>query len=64
MLSLFGVAVVVYIMKILSGSSNYIFHILQFFATKLHHFTKIQNALFSAVLMNINVCLKGEWSIV
>ena len=49
----------------LQTSLGFIFHILQYFATKLHHFTKFRT-LFSDVLMNIlnsKVCLKGEWSI-
>ena len=33
-------------------NSNYIFHILQYFATKLHHFTKFE-VLFPPVLINI-----------
>ena len=52
-------------MQNLQTSRGYIFHILQYFATKHHHFTKIK-ILFLAVLMNIpylKVCLKGEWSI-
>ena len=41
-------------------SQDYIFHILQCFAIKLHNFTKFRT-LFPAVLMNIpnlKVCLK------
>ena len=44
---------------------DYIFDILQCFATKRHNFTKFR-MLFPAVLMNIpnsKVCLEGEWSI-
>ena len=47
-------------------SQEYIFHILQCFATSLHNFTKFR-MLFLAVLLNIpnsKVCLKGESSIV
>ena len=42
-------------------SEDYIFHILQYFATKLYNFTKLR-MLFAAVLMNIpnsNVCPQG-----
>ena len=51
--------------KNLQTSLGFIFHILQCFATKLHHFTKFR-ILFSAALTNIpysKVCLKGESSI-
>ena len=47
-------------------SEDYIFHILQYFATKLHNFTKFR-LLFAAMLMNVpnsNVCPQGELSIV
>ena len=47
-------------------SQYYIFHILQYFATKLHNFTKFR-MLFPAVLMsissNLNAYLKGKSSI-
>ncbi len=46
-------------------SHDCIFNILQYFATKLHNFTKFM-MLFPAVLMNLpnsKVCLIGEWSI-
>ena len=49
-----------------SISQDYIFHILQCFATKLHNSAKFM-MLVSAVLMNIpnsKVCLKGESFIV
>ena len=49
----------------LQNSQDYIFHILQYFATKLHNFTEFRIP-FSAVLMNVlnsKVCLKGESSI-
>ena len=44
---------------------DYIFHIVQYFATKLHNFTKFRK-LFPTVLKlfsNLKVCLIGEWSI-
>ena len=44
---------------------DYIFHILQFFATKLHNFTKFRK-LFPTVLelfSNLKVCTIGEWPI-
>ena len=47
-------------------SQDYIFHILQCFAIKLHNFTKFR-MLFPPVLMNIpnsKVCLKGESAII
>ncbi len=46
-------------------TQKYILHILRYFATKLHNFTKFM-MLFPAVLMNFpnsKVCLIGEWSI-
>ena len=46
-------------------SHDCIFHILRYFSTKLHNFTKFM-MLFPAVLMNFSnskVCLIGEWSI-
>ena len=46
-------------------SHDCIFHILRYFSTKLHNFTKLM-MLFPAVLMNFpnsKVCLIGEWSI-
>ena len=49
-----------------ANSHDCIFHILRYFATKLHNFTKFR-MLFPAVLMNFpdsKVCqLIGEWSI-
>ena len=44
---------------------RYIFHILQYFTSKLHNFTKFRK-LFPTVLKlfsNLKVCLIGEWSI-
>ena len=44
---------------------SYIFHILQYFTTKLYNFTKFRK-LFPTVLKlfsNLKVCLIGEWSI-
>ena len=44
---------------------DYNFHIAQYFATKLHNFTKFRK-LFSTVLKlfsNLKVCLSGEWTI-
>ena len=46
-------------------SHDCIFHILRYFSTKLHNFTKFM-MLFPAVLMNFpnsEVCLIGQWSI-
>ncbi len=46
-------------------SHDCIFHILRYFSTKLHNFTKFM-MLFPAVLMNFpnsEVCLIGEWLI-
>ncbi len=46
-------------------SHDCIFHILRYFSTKLHNFTKFR-MFFQAVLMNFpnsKVCLIGEWSI-
>ena len=43
---------------------GYIFHILQYFTTKLHNFIKFRK-LFPTVLKlfsNLKVCLIGEWS--
>ena len=43
---------------------DYIFHIIQYFAAKLHNFTKFRK-LFPTVLKlfsNLKVCLIGEWS--
>ena len=45
---------------------DYIFHILQQFATKLHNLTKFRK-LFPTVLKffsNLKVCIIGEWSII
>ena len=44
---------------------DYVFHILQYFATELHNFTKFRK-LFPTVLKlfsNLKVCTIGEWSI-
>ena len=49
----------------IAASHVCIFHILRYFSTKLHNFTKFM-MLFPAVLMNFpnsEVCLIGEWSI-
>ena len=46
-------------------SHDCIFHILRYFSTKIHHFTKFM-MLFPSVLINFpnsEVCLIGEWSI-
>ena len=44
---------------------DYIFHILQYFATKLHNFSKFRK-FFPTVpklFSNLKLCLIGEWSI-
>ena len=56
--TLFGITLVLYLL-------DYIFHILQYFATKLYSFTKFRK-LFPTVLKlfsNLKLCLIGEWSI-